>query len=526
MFRTNNYTALQVDRKTGETTEQPKRVWSIWVILLAELIGTFAMVFWIVAPSSLNLGQFEWYNNIFGTFVMKAFWVAGFILILIFLLRWISVNLNPAVTLAEIATGQVTRQQGAAMIGIQFVGAFLGTYLAYWMGVNMEVFNGAIVAFPNEGTHTLDAVFPRLILSDTEMAWFNGASWLPTDGVFFDPLNYVDGQIFEPGWVVDHTHHTFNRELLGFYILIMLIEAAFTWLLLWSVVGARRVSKNARPFLIFMVLMVVISLGIHTNNIALNPARLMAPAVIAELTGGAKTIIYTPIFLAGELLAVLLIARKAGKREMKEAKAIYKETNVVPYKGLFTTGGAVVAGSNVQLDEFKSEVRDIVLHIQEDLEITKARYKWVLQGNEPIETMSLEEIQEAIREAKAQAVIDLDQPVAVLRKEFAKLLGFGAEQYKKMLIASIKAKAAEAEEAKKAEAEKAEEKAKTEKESKEVKKGSKEEKVEEAKEEAVDKKEEAVEEAKAPTKKAPTKKAPTKKAPTKAAPTKKAPTKK
>ncbi len=527
MFRTNNYTALQVDRKTGKPTGKPKRVWSIWLILLIELIGTFAMVFEIIAPSALNLEQFTWYQNIFGTFLMKAFWVAGFILILIFLLRWCSVNLNPAVTLAEVSTGMISRQQGALMIIFQFIGAFAAAYAAMWMGANLEVFNQSVVINGVPGVdatnHTLDAVFPRLILSDTEMVWFADATWLPVDDLG-NPINTIwttpiDGTLND--WF-DGTGPAFNWEVLGFFLIIMGIEALYTWLLLWSVVGAKKVSHNARPFLIFAVLMVVVTLGIHTNNIALNPARLIAPSVVAQLSGGAHTIQYIPVFLAGELLAVLLVARRAGKREMKEAKAIYKETGVVAVKGLFT-GANTVMSADATMNEFKSEVREIVLHIQEDLEITKARYEWVLLGNEPIETMTLEEVQEAIREKKAQGIIDIDQPVATLRKEFAKYIGFGADKYKQMLIAEIKAKKAEEDKAKLAEA--AKKVAKDDKKAEEKVEEAKEVKEENAKEEA--KEATTTEEVKkAPTKKAPTKAAPTKTAPTKAAPTKKAPTKK
>ncbi len=519
MFRTNNYTALQVDRKTGELTEKPKRVWSLPIILLVELIGTFAMVFEIIAPSALNLEQFIWYQNIFGTFIMKAFWVSGFILILIFLLRWCSVNLNPAVTLAEVAAGHTTRQQALWMIVIQFVGAFVAAYAAFWMGSNMDVFNSTTDATLQyiDGTYTLDAVFPRLILSPTELVWFDGASWLVDGGVFVNAP--IDGsgvgtfELWDATWGV-------NSTALLYLGIIVIIEVAFTWLLLWSVVGAKKVSHNARPFLIFMVLMVVVSLGIHTNNIALNPARLIAPSVVAQVTGGAQTMQYLVFYLAGEAIAVLLIARSFGKKEMKEAKAIYKETGIVPYKGLHTTGGVAVVGGDQALVEFKSEVRDLVLHIQEDLEITKARYEWVLKGNEPIETMTLEEVQEAIREVKAQGVIDLEQPVTILRKEFAKYIGFGADKYKQMLIAEVKIKKAAEEEAKKAEAEAAKKEAEDKKSAKKDKADDKvEDKQEEVKEEA-EKADEVV------VKKAPTKKAPTKKAPTKAAPTKKAPTKK
>ncbi len=105
--------------------------------------------------------------------------------------------------------------------------------------------------------------------------------------------------------------------------------------------------------------MLIVGLGIHTNNIALNPARLIAPAVVAQFMGGAHTLQYVLIFLAGELLAVLLVARTAGKREYKAA-----------------VKGGKVAGTVAGNDEiFKSEVKVGVLAIRNDVEGTKGRYK-------------------------------------------------------------------------------------------------------------------------------------------------------
>ncbi len=445
MFRTNVYTAEAVDKKTGNPTGKPKKIWALGLVLLVELIGTFLMVFEIIAPSALQLEQFEWYNQVFGTYLMKAFWVAGFILILIFLLRWCSVNLNPAVTLAEVATGHVKKERAAWMIVIQVAGATLAAYAAYWMGANMEVFNAGVLSHNSQyylGTYTLDAVFPVLQLSQNELSWIGDATtnqWI-ADGVMTSTGKFVVAPTGHNGDISAMTaffglwdaEWGYNSTALAWLAVVVAIEFVFTWLLLWSVVGAKRVSHNARPFLIFAVLMVVVTLGIHTNNIALNPARLVGPAVIAQVTGGAHTMQYVPFFLAGELLAVLAVAKTAGRREMKAAKAAYKET------GLFTTVGtgvvtdSAVAAIKADEEAFKADIRDVVLHIQEDLEIVKARYKWVLEGKDPIETMTLEEVQAAIKAKKATGVIDTEQPVTVLRKEFAKYLGYGEAQYKEL----------------------------------------------------------------------------------------------
>lgn len=405
---------------------QNKKVWRLPIILLAELIGTFLMVFEIIAPSALNLSaNTVWYDKIFGTFFMKAFWVAGFILILILLLRWISVNLNPAVTLAEMAVGNTSKQQGAWMIAIQFVGAFLAAYAGYWMGTHMDVFNGAGTLATStaawvDGQSTLDAVYPILKLSQNEVEWLSATNnllvafpgvtgtldattgaWTPDAGIFTLWTQGVNG-------------FALNSTAWAFIAITFALETIYTWLLLWSIVGARKVSNGARPFLIFLVLMLVVTLGIHTNNVALNPARLIAPAVVSQLMGGAHTLQYVLIFLAGELLAVLLVARTAGKREYKAA-----------------VKGGVVAGTVTGNDEiFKSEVKVGVLAIRNDVEGTKGRYKWVLDGNAPIESMTKEELESAITKAKADKVINTSLDLKEVKKEFSLFLGLGAAGYK------------------------------------------------------------------------------------------------
>lgn len=321
--------------KVYDETKQ-KDVWRLWFVLFVELFGTFAMVFEIIAPSALDLGQYDWYNMIFGTFIMKSFWVAGFILLLIFVLRKVSVNLNPAVTLSEIATGHHTWTRGIEMIVFQFIGAFLAAFLAY----GSAVWGGTWQAFGEGSTgSTLDAVYPRLIFSNIEVNWFG-----------FKP-SYMDFLSSQP-----------STNQWPFAIVSYIMEFSLTFALIASVIYGKKIGAQwGRPFTIFGTLMVIVFLGIHTNNIALNPARLYAPAVVSQVMGGAQTLQFTWIFLFGELTAVALVFYIETIKNTKAGNvpdAIKKELGIVSSEAI----------------------------------ITKIRYEWVLSGKKQLENMTKEEL--------------------------------------------------------------------------------------------------------------------------------------
>ena len=96
------------------TEENKKKDWkkSLWAILLCEFFGTIALTLWIILPSTLAFSTPEAHSNnqefweawakIWQLMFMKALWAALFVVAIVYLLRPISVNLNPAVTIAEI----------------------------------------------------------------------------------------------------------------------------------------------------------------------------------------------------------------------------------------------------------------------------------------------------------------------------------------------------------------------------------------------------------------------------------------
>lgn len=315
---------------------QGKLVWRLWFILMVELLGTFAMVFEIIAPNALDLGQFDWYKMIFGTFFMKAVWVTGFIWILIMICGKVSVNLNPAVTISEVSAGKFGWNRASLMLVVQFVGALAAAEVAYQLGGLMNV----------EGT-TLDAVYPVL----QAPAWWFGEEYGSVHTVWNEGMTVFNGNESFSSWAIAT-------------IPFMLIEAIFTYGLIASVFEGN-FKFMARSFVICIPLTFIVMFGIFTHNIALNPARLLGPAIIGQMHAGlghsTGTLQFTWIFLCGELLAILLFKLRCNVRDEKE--------------------GAT-----------PSSMRKEVRMLASETLVTKARYSWVLVGNKPLEQMSKDEL--------------------------------------------------------------------------------------------------------------------------------------
>ncbi len=281
--------------------------WKLWVVLLIELLGTFLMVFEIIIPSAIGMGTNPnlgegfntFYNIVFGNYLTKAIWVTGFILILIYALRKISVNLNPAVTLSEAISGHHTWGKAFSMIGIQFIGAFAAAFLAlgcaHWSGAWADT------------KSTLDGVEPRFLVGDLSNGKWSLGLWF---GI--DKQNLIDGFSL--------------AQQTGFSIVNIIIEAIFTFTLVATIIyfpKAGKVTGAWRPWVIVIPLTIMVALGIHTNNIAFNPARLIAPAVVSTAAGGANTMQWIWVFLLGELIALGFVAlieywRKTGMVKLPE----------------------------------------------------------------------------------------------------------------------------------------------------------------------------------------------------------------
>ncbi len=383
--------------------EKNKKVWRTPIILISELLGTFLMVLWIIVPSAWNLvDNTTWYADYFSTFIMKAFWVAGFILILIVLLRWISVNLNPAVTLGEVAVGNTSWRQAYWMIGTQFLGAFLAAYFAFYVadhvivtGAGTEAITWAWDAtggaadsiWAANSNHTLDAVYPLLQTSGNEQEWFGLTT---ANGTYVNALENIF-TLWDAEWAT-------NSSALAFMLVPAAIEFLFTLMLISSVVYTSD-NKHVKAILIFLTLMFVVTLGIHTNNIALNPARLLAPAIVsASLEGGNIALpAYALVFLAGEMLAVLFVFRKENRKAIKQGTTM-------------------------------ASVRREVTEIMDDVAILRGKYKWVVEGNKAFDSMTEAELEKAIAAHGAEEHVIKKGTQKQRTNSFVKFLVFGPEK--------------------------------------------------------------------------------------------------
>ncbi len=404
------------------------REWRLWIILLFELIGTALLVFLLIAPSALNLAaNTTWYADIFDMFVAQAVWIAGSILVVTILFGWVSADANPVVTLARVARGQRNGQQAFWIISFQMIGAFAAAYGAFYLGNGHLdlIFSGATTA--TDGT--LGSLLPMLQLSGNEIEWFGNLSWVianvnPDGFIVFAPIAGKAG-IFNL-WA------TSGADAYAFLAITFAMEALLTWIFLSALVGSKKENKNSRVILTFIVLVIILTIGAHTNNVSLNPVRTLAPAIIAVTAGSADPlyIAYAVFFVAGQLVAVLLVAKGFAKRNNKAIKS-----------GKAPSRLAIVSGSNVEA--FKAEVKASVLAVKNELSATKGKYKWALEGNDPIETMGKEDLLAAIKANKADKTLDLEADIKVLRNEFALFLATGGDKgYKAAKAEEAEAQAA------------------------------------------------------------------------------------
>lgn len=385
------------------------RVWRLWIILLFELIGTALLIFLLVAPSALNLADnTTWYSNVFGDmFVTQALWIAGSILIISLLFGWVSADANPIVTLARVARGQRNGQEAFWIISFQLIGAFAAAFAAYWIGSgHIDTIFGTAGVANTDGT--FGSLIPFLQLSGNEMDWFAGSA-------------IADNALTNGGFIVNQGNDVFelwntswaNAEAYSFYAITILLEGIFTWAFVSALVGSKNEKKNSRPFLAFIVLMIVLTLGVHTNNVALNPLRVIAPSMIATAHGATGYIGYSIIFVAGQLFGLLLVVKGFAKRNVKAGK-------------VSATKSRIFAGSGIEA--FKSEVKSSIITIKNELTATKGRYKWALEGNDPIETMGKEDLLAAIKANKADKTLNLEADIKELRNDFALFLALGGDK--------------------------------------------------------------------------------------------------
>ncbi len=263
----------------------------IYVVLASEFVATFLFVFWIILPGSLGFGVnpnlSDWWNNlynfVFSTYLTKAIWTAGFLVIILYMFRGISSNVNPAVTLSQYFTGRHDGIKATLMILTQFIAAMSAALLM------LLVCNLSSIDWWNE-SNNLSSVYPKLE--------FNG--WIANTFGYNTVL-------------IDLSKN--NDFINNSYIIVTIaLECALTYLLILSVNEFNDVVNHSiKPLFISGTLVIILLIGYHTNNICVNPARITASALISSAAGHGNAIIYLPAFIFGEFLASMAFIKFKGE---------------------------------------------------------------------------------------------------------------------------------------------------------------------------------------------------------------------
>lgn len=271
------------------------------VVLLSEFFGTIALTLWIILPSTLAFSEPDahlkhhdfWvaWGKIWELMFMKAFWAGIFVCFIVYLLRPISANLNPSVTIAEVGADNIKWVGAGEKIVVQLAGGICAGFFAYLIadaaGTWHFVDSSGNVIYDT----TLDAISPK---------------WTHYN---FDNFSYFDATYVTK----DFTDMT-NAGKGIFISSSFLIEILLTYCLIGSVFWfPNKISHFWRPVFVGIVIWIVISIGIRTNNIPINPARLMGPAIAHDVmsasTGVNDSTMYTYwmwFYLIAEIIAGFL----------------------------------------------------------------------------------------------------------------------------------------------------------------------------------------------------------------------------
>ena len=287
-------------------------------ILFVELIGTFLLVGGILLPGAIGVslpntnaaGEYlhtihsdalwNTLNWVFEPLIFKAFYVAALIFVLVFIfIKW-SANFNPVVTLSEIAAGNDTYKFGFKKIAAQFIGAFIAVYFM------------ALV------------VVPAMSGEGMEEAFAMGYSLDGTQPIFIH-FNY-DSFAFTPGGIYQ-TETLQEVNDWWYWFVQMFMEFLLTFLLIMSVFyGGDKYSKTQRIFIISGTVWAILIVGLRFNTIALNPARLVAPAFVSNQFGVTAPMNFVWIYLIGELLAFALFNHWVKKQRFTHEETLtYKQ---------------------------------------------------------------------------------------------------------------------------------------------------------------------------------------------------------
>lgn len=182
-------------------------------------------------------------------------------------------HINPAVSLAMFLRGKMSLKEMFAYIGAQVVGAFVGSALLGLFLVNVAPFN---------------------TLGQNEIAY------ALMGGVDYNAWSYIGGFLVE-----------------------VILTFVFVFVILW-VTDEKKYNGKCAPLYIGGALTFVHMLGIGLTGTSVNPARSLAPAVIAAIAGETSSLEQVWIWilapLAGAALAAL-VYKVAFDKKAEEPKA-------------------------------------------------------------------------------------------------------------------------------------------------------------------------------------------------------------
>lgn len=303
----------------NEIKKIENKIWKkkLWVILLAEFLGTIALTLWIIIPSTMafttpqahtnNINFWETWSNIWSLMFMKALWAALFVVFIVYLLRSISVNLNPAVTIAEIGYGNDPLSRGLLKILVQFCGGICAGFFAYLISDSMGLWNSA--ENPANYQTSLDAVYPVW----THYTWDGSIDY---NSALYTTKSYDE------------------MDFGGLFVTIsFFLEILYTGILIGGVFLFKNVTHFWRPIVVGIGVWLAVALGIRSANFSINPARMMGPAiahdVMASATGVNGDVMYTiwiPFYLVAQIIAGLCFAYY-GKKQINKNKNLNIENS-------------------------------------------------------------------------------------------------------------------------------------------------------------------------------------------------------
>ncbi len=376
-------------------------------VLISEIIGTFILVAGILFPGAIGVnlapdvhswgseGFWIFMNGLFGLILFKALWVAALILGLVLVLQRWSVNLNPAVTLSEMIAGNDSYKLGLTKIVVQFMSAIASAFFMAWVAtatVNFEA--NEIGSFSEqfqvayEAGYRLDATTPSFKHFNFNDLSFYSDNYSFTSGIFFNSYNNTG--VSKVYTKVELT----EVQDAWYWFICMGMEALLTFLLIISVFWGGKISKKWRPYVIAGVVWAILLVGIRFETIALNPARLMGPA-LAEyiLTDGAsKGLDFSWIYLIGELIAVVAFFGFT-RRDLKRAVQLGDEKAIKALTGMKANALSLQGYSESPNIIEKIEAKnDKWNELQNENLFLKVENEHLKHGNKPFEQMTDKEL--------------------------------------------------------------------------------------------------------------------------------------